>query len=106
MLMVANMPSWYAHTTYPEHPYHLGIFATYGGFAEEPTFPELERFFPDNKDRNQIAKQRGEHHRLVFAPFRLARPGMSDCTWWIPWLCRSRSLCLWRSSWRLSVCER
>ncbi|MFD0271350.1 Tn3 family transposase [Streptomyces sp. NPDC127106] len=40
----------------------------YGTFAEEPTRPELERFFfLDDMDRDLIALRRTEHHRLGFA---------------------------------------
>ncbi|MBA9050512.1 hypothetical protein BJ996_007243 [Streptomyces phaeogriseichromatogenes] len=40
----------------------------YGTFAEEPTSPELERFFfLDDVDRDLIALRRTEHHRLGFA---------------------------------------
>ncbi|MFF8996011.1 Tn3 family transposase [Streptomyces sp. NPDC014983] len=40
----------------------------YGTFAEEPTRPELERFFfLDDVDRDLIALRRTEHHRLGFA---------------------------------------
>ncbi|WDT60271.1 Tn3 family transposase [Streptomyces sp. G7(2002)] len=40
----------------------------YGTFAEEPTRPELERFFfLDYVDRDLIALRRTEHHRLGFA---------------------------------------
>ncbi|WP_262371310.1 Tn3 family transposase [Streptomyces sp. WAC01526] len=40
----------------------------YGTFAEEPTRPELERFFfLDEVDRDLIALRRTEHHRLGFA---------------------------------------
>lgn len=39
----------------------------YGKFAEEPTPPELERFFfLDDEDRYLISKRRGEHNRLGF----------------------------------------
>lgn len=39
----------------------------YGTFAEEPTRPELERFFfLDDVDRDLIALRRTEHHRLGF----------------------------------------
>nr|WP_234439636.1 DUF4158 domain-containing protein [Streptomyces wedmorensis] len=40
----------------------------YGTFAEEPTRPELERFFfLDDVDRDLIALRRTEHRRLGFA---------------------------------------
>lgn len=40
----------------------------FGSFADEPTRPELERFFfLDDEDRKQIAKRRGDHSRLGFA---------------------------------------
>ncbi len=40
----------------------------YGKFTEEPTRPELERFFfLDDEDRKLIAKRRGDHSRLGFA---------------------------------------
>ena len=42
--------------------------ASYGKFNEEPTRPELERFFfLDDEDRKLIAKGRGDHSRLGFA---------------------------------------
>ena len=42
--------------------------ASYGKFNEEPTRPELERFFfLDDEDRKLIAKRRGDHSRLGFA---------------------------------------
>lgn len=40
----------------------------YGKFAEEPTRPELERFFfLDDVDRDLIALRRSSHHQLGFA---------------------------------------
>ncbi|GAB3002398.1 Tn3-like element Tn3 family transposase [Streptomyces pseudoechinosporeus] len=40
----------------------------YGKFAEEPTQPELERFFfLDDVDRDLIALRRTQHHQLGFA---------------------------------------
>ncbi|WTA41262.1 DUF4158 domain-containing protein (plasmid) [Streptomyces sp. NBC_00846] len=40
----------------------------YGTFAEEPTRPELERFFfLDDVDRDLIALRRTKHHQLGFA---------------------------------------
>ncbi|GAA2281658.1 hypothetical protein GCM10010145_62340 [Streptomyces ruber] len=40
-----------------------------GKFAEEPTRPELERFFfLDDVDRDLITRRRSTHHRLGFAP--------------------------------------
>lgn len=40
----------------------------YGKFAEEPTRPELERFFfLDDVDRDLIALRRTQHHQLGFA---------------------------------------
>ncbi|MEU9428685.1 Tn3 family transposase [Streptomyces sp. NPDC048342] len=40
----------------------------FGSFADEPTKPELERFFfLDDEDRKLIAKRRGDHSRLGFA---------------------------------------
>ncbi|MFJ1838114.1 DUF4158 domain-containing protein [Streptomyces sp. NPDC088175] len=40
----------------------------YGKFAEEPTHPELERFFfLDDIDRDLIALRRSAHHQLGFA---------------------------------------
>jgi hypothetical protein len=40
----------------------------YGKFAEEPTRPELERFFfLDDVDRDLIARRRSTHHQLGFA---------------------------------------
>jgi Domain of unknown function (DUF4158) len=42
--------------------------ASYGKLNEEPTRPELERFFfLDDEDRKLIAKRRGDHSRLGFA---------------------------------------
>lgn len=41
----------------------------YGRFAEEPTRPELERFFfLDDEDRDLIAKRRGAHGRRCSVP--------------------------------------
>ncbi|MEU9523572.1 DUF4158 domain-containing protein [Streptomyces sp. NPDC048224] len=40
----------------------------YGKFAEEPTRPELERFFfLDDVDRDLTALRRTKHHQLGFA---------------------------------------
>jgi hypothetical protein len=40
----------------------------YGTFTEEPTRPELERFFfLDDVDRDLIALRRTKHHQLGFA---------------------------------------
>lgn len=40
----------------------------YGKFAEEPTRPELERFFfLDDVDRDLIARRRSTHHQFGFA---------------------------------------
>lgn len=40
----------------------------YGRFSEEPTRPELERFFfLDDVDRDLIALRRTKHHQLGFA---------------------------------------
>jgi TnpA family transposase len=40
----------------------------FGAFTDEPTRPELERFFfLDDEDRKLIAKRRGDHNRLGFA---------------------------------------
>lgn len=40
----------------------------FGSFADDPTRPELERFFfLDDEDRKLIAKRRGDHSRLGFA---------------------------------------
>ncbi|MFI6456234.1 DUF4158 domain-containing protein [Streptosporangium amethystogenes] len=42
--------------------------AAYGSFIEEPTQPEMERFFYlDDVDRDLIALRRADHHRLGFA---------------------------------------
>ncbi|MET7621813.1 DUF4158 domain-containing protein [Streptomyces sp. NPDC005408] len=51
----------------------------YGTFAEEPTRPELERFFfLDDVDRDLIALRRTEHHRLcaVSRPHPVFRRGL------------------------------
>lgn len=41
----------------------------YGKFAEEPTRPELERFFYlDDVDRALIGKRRGDQNRLCSTP--------------------------------------
>ncbi|MGH3436071.1 MAG: Tn3 family transposase [Sciscionella sp.] len=41
---------------------------SYGTFAQEPTRPELERFFfLDDEDRRLISKRRGDHSRLGFS---------------------------------------
>jgi hypothetical protein len=46
----------------------------YGRFAEEPTRPELERFFfLDDVDRDLIALRRTKHHQLGFALQMCAR---------------------------------
>lgn len=40
----------------------------YGKFPEEPTRPELERFFfLDDVDRDLIPLRRAKHHQLGFA---------------------------------------
>ncbi|WP_207757685.1 DUF4158 domain-containing protein [Nonomuraea cypriaca] len=39
----------------------------YGTFAEEPTRPELERFFLDDVDRDLIALRRTKHNQLGLA---------------------------------------
>ncbi|MFI6031628.1 DUF4158 domain-containing protein [Amycolatopsis magusensis] len=41
---------------------------SYGTFGQDPTRPELERFFfLDDEDRRLIGKRRGGHSRLGFA---------------------------------------
>jgi hypothetical protein len=46
---------------------------SYGTFQQEPTRPELERFFfLDDEDRSLIGKRRGDHSRLGFALQRVA----------------------------------
>jgi hypothetical protein len=46
----------------------IGHRGLYGKFTQEPTRPELERFFfLDDEDRKPIAKRRGDHNRLGFA---------------------------------------
>lgn len=40
----------------------------YGTFGQDPTRPELERFFLlEDADRRLIGKRRGDHSRLGFA---------------------------------------
>jgi Domain of unknown function (DUF4158) len=52
----------------------------YGKFAEEPTRPELERFFfLDDVDRDLIALRRTKHHQLGL-PSRCARSATWGCS--------------------------